>query len=146
MSEAKQEAAAWLTEQWTAKLAGSIEMMTEVRPGLKIGSLSERLATHNGILLIGSAAMAALWATGGNVSALVVMYSINVFLTFSLSMIGMARHWYEQRGKNPLWRRRWLLFVFGATLCLCILGVNLYYKVIYDLYHLLTTRPMSRRG
>ncbi len=104
------------------------------------GSLSERLATHNGILLIGSAALAALWATGGNVSALVVMYSINVFLTFSLSMIGMARHWYEQRGKNPLWRRRWLLFVFGATLCLCILGVNLYYKVIYDLYHLLTTR------
>ncbi|HEY2414385.1 MAG TPA: APC family permease [Pirellulaceae bacterium] len=103
------------------------------------GSLSERLATHNGILLIGSAALAALWATGGNVSALVVMYSINVFLTFSLSMIGMACHWYEQRGKNPLWRRRWLLFVFGAALCLCILAVNLYYKVIYDLYHLLTT-------
>jgi amino acid transporter len=102
------------------------------------GSLSERLATHNGILLIGASALAALWATGGNVSALVVMYSINVFLTFSLSMIGMAWHWYEQRGKNPLWRRRWLLFIFGATLCLSILAVNVYYKVIYDLYHYLT--------
>jgi amino acid transporter len=107
------------------------------------GSLSERLAAHNGILLIGAAALAALWATGGNVSALVVMYSINVFLTFSLSMIGMAGHWYQQRGKNPLWRRRWLLFVFGATLCLGILAVNLYYKVIYDLYHYLTSHPQA---
>jgi len=33
-------------------------------------------------------------------------------------MIGMARHWYQQRGKDPIWRRRWLLFIFGATLCL----------------------------
>ena len=57
------------------------------------------------------------------------MYSINVFLTFSLSMIGMALHWYQQRGKNPLWRRRFALFAFGATLCLAILAVNIYFKV-----------------
>src|SRR5205085_10161327 len=98
------------------------------------GSLSERLAAQNGILLIGSAALAALWATGGNVSALVVMYSINVFLTFSLSMIGMARHWHQQRGKSSLWRRRFLLLVFGASLSLAILGVNIYFKVIRDLH------------
>jgi len=99
------------------------------------GSLSERLATHNGILLIGAAALAALWATGGSVSTLIVMYSINVFLTFSLSMIGMAGHWYQQRDKNPLWRRRFLLFCFGASLCLAILGVNIYFKVFYDFYY-----------
>jgi amino acid transporter len=102
------------------------------------GSLSERLATHNGILLIGVAALAALWATGGNVSALVVMYSINVFLTFSLSMIGMARHWYQLRGKDTLWLRRLALFTFGATLCLSILAINIYYKVILDIYHYFT--------
>jgi amino acid transporter len=111
------------------------------------GSLSERLATHNGILLIGIAALGALWATGGNVSALVVMYSINVFLTFSLSMIGMALHWYQQRGKNPIWRRRWLLFCFGATLCLAILAINVYYKVIADLYHsVFGSHPASTEG
>ena len=97
------------------------------------GSLSERLAARNGIILIGAAALAALWATGGSVSALVVMYSINVFLTFSLSMIGMALHWYQERHKNPLWRRRFILFTFGATLCLAILSVNLWYKVIWEL-------------
>ena len=99
------------------------------------GSLSERLAARNGILLIGIAALVALWATGGSVSTLVVMYSINVFLTFSLSMIGMAAHWYQQRGKNPLWRRRFVLFTSGATLCLSILGVNIYFKVFYDYFY-----------
>ena len=50
-------------------------------------NLSERLSTHNGIGLMGGAALAALWFTGGDVTTLVIMYSINVFLTFSLSMI-----------------------------------------------------------
>ena len=58
-------------------------------------SLSERLATHNGILLMGLSALAALWYSQGDVTTLVVMYSINVFLTFSLSMIGMCRHWWQ---------------------------------------------------
>jgi amino acid transporter len=92
------------------------------------GSLSERLSAHNGILLIGGAALAALWATGGNVSTLLVMYSINVFLTFSLSMIGMATHWWQQRGKDKIWLRRFALFAFGTTMCLSILAVTVYYK------------------
>ena len=60
-------------------------------------NLSERLATHNGVMLMGLAALAALFYTHGNIQTLVVMYSINVFLTFSLSMIGMCRHWFEVR-------------------------------------------------
>ena len=93
------------------------------------GSLSERLAAHNGILLIGVAALAALWSTGGSVAELVTMYSINVFVTFSLSMIGMAKYWWQLRGKNPLWLRRLTLFVFGATMCLCILVVTVFFKL-----------------
>ena len=52
------------------------------------------------------------------------MYSINVFVTFSLSMIGMCRHWYEVRETNPLWRRRLALFLFGTIMCLSILTVT----------------------
>jgi amino acid transporter len=91
-------------------------------------SLSERLATENGILLMGLSALAALWYTGGSVKALVIMYSINVFVTFSLSMIGMCRHWFELRKEDPLWRRRFGLFLLGATLCLSILGVTVVLK------------------
>jgi len=91
-------------------------------------NLSERLATHNGILVMGVTALVALIYTDGNVSALLVMYSINVFLTFSLSMIGMCRHWFELRGRNPLWKRRLALFLFGAAMCLSILAITVFEK------------------
>jgi hypothetical protein len=91
-------------------------------------SLSERLATENGILLMGGSALAALWYTGGNVGALVIMYSINVFVTFSLSMTGMCRHWWSRRGHDPLWRRRLALFIVGALLCAAILVVTVVQK------------------
>lgn len=89
-------------------------------------NLSERLATHNGVFLMGFAGLALL-ATGGEVSALVIMYSINVFVTFSLSMVGMCRHWYDER-RSPIWKRRLALFAFGAMLCLAILSVTVYEK------------------
>ena len=91
-------------------------------------NLSERLATHNGILLMGLAAISALVYTEGKVTKLVIMYSINVFLTFSLSMIGMCRHWWQIRGQNPLWRRRLALFGLGAVMCVTILCVTIYEK------------------
>jgi len=91
-------------------------------------NLSERLVVHNGILLMGGAALAALVYTHGEVSVLVVMYAINVFVTFSLSMLGMCRHWYALRGRHPLWRRRLALFVFGTVLCIGILVVTIWEK------------------
>lgn len=87
-------------------------------------NLSERLATHNGIMLMGVLALGALMYTHGDVGALVIMYSINVFITFSLSMIGMCRHWIGLRKENPLWRRRLALFLCGAVLCVSILLVT----------------------
>jgi amino acid transporter len=90
-------------------------------------NLSERLSTQNGILLMGGSAVAALLYTGGDISVLVIMYSINVFVTFSLSMVGMCRHWWQRRGQ-PLWRRRLALFVLGAALCVTILVVTVVEK------------------
>jgi amino acid transporter len=92
------------------------------------GSLSERLASHNGILLIGVAGMLALWGADGKVSLLVILYSINVFLTFTLSMLGMSVLWYKQRTSSPIWRRRFALFVFGAILCGSILAITVIFK------------------
>jgi amino acid transporter len=91
-------------------------------------NLSERLATHNGIFLMGLSALGALMYTHGDVRTLVIMYSINVFLTFSLSMIGMCRHWIELRHENPKWLRRLTLFSTGAILCVSILFVTVYEK------------------
>jgi hypothetical protein len=62
------------------------------------------------------------------VTELVIMYSINVFLTFSLSMVGMCKYWTKVRHRHPLRTRRLTLFVCGAVLCISILGVTIYEK------------------
>ena len=94
------------------------------------GNLSERLSTHNGIMIMGVAALAALAYTGGSITILLTMYSINVFLTFSLSMVGMLVHWWQERDRNPLWKRRFALFALGTVLCLSILVVTIRYKLL----------------
>lgn len=91
-------------------------------------NMSERLSTHNGVLLMGLCAIGALLYTSGHVTALVIMYSINVFLTFSLSMIGMCKYWTRVRARHPLRHRRLALFVVGAVLCVSILAVTVYEK------------------
>ena len=88
--------------------------------------LSERLT--NGIMLMAAAALAALWYTGGNVGLLVLMYSINVFLTFSLSMVSMLRLWWQRQGNHSLRRKRLSLFGAGALLCVTILAVTVLEK------------------
>ena len=94
----------------------------------RFAAMSDRLTTQNGIVLMGAAALAALLYTGGNVTALVVMYSINVFLTFSLSLFGMLLHTLRDPEARRHRKRRSLLFGFGFLLCLTILGVTVYEK------------------
>lgn len=90
--------------------------------------LSSRLVTQNGVLLMGIAALLTLAGTRGNVSLLVVLYSINVFLTFSLSLFGLCKHWLEQRLYTIHWRRSFALSAIGFTVTFCILIVTLIEK------------------
>jgi amino acid transporter len=83
--------------------------------------LSDRLVTKNGIMLMGGAALAVLLYTRGEVSLLVVLYSINVFLTFTLSQLGMCVHWWQERTADPRWRRHLLVNGVGLTLTTSIL-------------------------
>lgn len=84
----------------------------------RFASLSDRLVVQNGILLMGGAALLTLAATHGSVQFMVVLYSINVFITFSLSQLGMIRHWWTTRAAVPGWRRK--LAVNGAGFCLTV--------------------------
>jgi amino acid transporter len=94
----------------------------------RFAALSERLTTQNGIMLMGVAALAALFYTGGSVGHLVVMYSINVFLTFSLSMFAMLRFWLQRRRTRKEWKSRLVLFGIALVLCLTILVVTVVEK------------------
>jgi len=86
--------------------------------------LSERLTMQRGVLLISSAAVLTLLYTWGATSTLVLMYSINVFLTFSLSQASMVRYWFQNRRKHPNWSRHSLIHLIGLILCFSILVVS----------------------
>lgn len=86
-------------------------------------TLSERLTTQNGIVLMGAASLAVVVYTRGDIHSLVVMYSINVFLTFSLSMFGMLKLWITRRGSKKRMRNL-LLFLIGFLLCATVLVIT----------------------
>lgn len=90
--------------------------------------LSSRLVTQNGMVLMGLAALAILLWSQGDVSLLVVLYSINVFLTFSISLYGLCVYWWRNRKPFTHWRRRLLLTVSGLTVTSSILLVLLVEK------------------
>jgi amino acid transporter len=78
--------------------------------------LSDRLVTENGILVMGLASLALMWLSKGSVAFLVVLYSINVFLTFSLSQLGMVRHWWQVRRTDAKWQHNILINGVGLLL------------------------------
>lgn len=94
----------------------------------RFAALSVRLTMRNGILLMGIAAIALLFYTGGSVSALVVMYSINVFITFSLSQLGMSKFFIQRRKEDPEWIRHLSVHLVGLLLCVTILAITTYEK------------------
>jgi len=70
----------------------------------RFSHLSDYLVTRYGVWFMGLASLAFLLYTGGQVKILVVMYSINVFLTFTLSQLGLCRHWLQAKDKRH-WRK-----------------------------------------
>ncbi len=90
-------------------------------------ALSNRLVTKNGVLMMGGMAIGALIVTGGEVHTLVIMYSINVFLTFSLSLAGITRYRWRER-KNPHSWARLFIVALAFVVCSTILMVTLIEK------------------
>lgn len=92
--------------------------------------LSSRMVTQNGVLVLGIAALLILLLTRGKVGLLVVLYSINVFLTFSLSLFGLCRHWWEQRLYRLDWKLKFAMAALGFVVCAAILLVILAEKLM----------------
>jgi Amino acid permease len=94
----------------------------------RFAQLSDRLVTKNGVYMMGLAAAAALVYTRGDVTTLVVMYSINVFITFSLTELGMSRHWINERARMPRWKHLLAIHGTGLVMCVSILAVTMFEK------------------
>jgi amino acid transporter len=96
----------------------------------RFAAFSERLTMQNGVLMVGGSAIALLLYTKGSISALVVMYSINVFLTFSLSQYGMTKFFFVNRKKEKHWKKNFSIQSVGLILCLTILGITVFEKFL----------------
>ena len=83
--------------------------------------LSERFVAQNGILLMGGASLILMLVSRGSVKFLVVLYSINVFITFFLSQLGMVRYWWHKRKRVKGWLKKILINGTGLMLTTFIL-------------------------
>lgn len=88
---------------------------------VQFSTLSDRLVTQNGIVIFSILTLCFMILSHGSVRLLVVLYSINVFITFVLSQLGLVRHWWNSRAKVKKWGRKLLVSGIGLLLTAFIL-------------------------
>ena len=81
----------------------------------------DRLAFSNGILILSVLASALLVIFGGDTHALIPLYMIGVFVSFTLSQAGMVIHW--RRLQEPGWRSSAVINGFGAVVTGVVLAI-----------------------
>ncbi len=88
----------------------------------------DRLAYSWGIILLAGVAFALLFIFGGDTHALIPLYSVGVFVCFTLSQVGMVKHWYAVREVGWHWRAA--LNAFGAVLTAVVMVVVVTVKFV----------------
>lgn len=75
----------------------------------------DRLAFSYGIVVLAAIAVLLIIVFGGSVTSLIPLYTVGVFVAFTLSQSGMVRRWWNLRQKQPGWRRRAAINGVGAV-------------------------------
>ena len=100
----------------------------------------DRLAYSWGIVLLAAVAFGILWAFGGDTHALIPLYSVGVFLCFTLSQTGMVKHWLRVRESG--WRWRLGVNATGAILTGVVLGIVVFEKFVDGAYLVVILVPV----
>lgn len=87
----------------------------------QLANRGDRLVFSNGIVFLAVAASGLIVAFGGVTNALIPLYAVGVFTSFTLSQLGMVR--YQQRRKDPGWRLGATISGFGAAVTFGVLLV-----------------------
>jgi len=75
--------------------------------------LGDRLVFSNGVIILGLFSCALIILFHGNTHALIPLYAVGVFLSFTLSQAGMVRRWMTKRGRH--WRKKLVVNGMGAV-------------------------------
>jgi len=70
----------------------------------QFGTQGDRLVFSNGIVILGSLAALLLIVFGGDTHALIPLYAVGVFISFTLSQSSMVRRWFRLRSEGWWWR------------------------------------------
>ncbi|MBZ4018836.1 APC family permease [Streptomyces purpurogeneiscleroticus] len=114
-------------------LLGSILAQDRYLPR-QLHTRGDRLAFSNGIVLLAGAAVILVYIYGADSTRLIQLYIVGVFVSFTLSQIGMVRHWNRHlAGENDKAKRRRMqrsraINAFGATFTGLVLVVVLVTK------------------
>lgn len=123
----------------------------------QMATFGDRLVFSNGVIILGFFACLLLVIFHGNTHALIPLYAIGVFVSFTLAQTGMVRRWLIKKG--PHWRKKlvvngigavttgiatviiastkfmhgaWIVFLLVALLILMFRGIRSHYKAVTE--------------
>lgn len=123
----------------------------------QMATFGDRLVFSNGIIILGFFACLLLVVFEGDTHALIPLYAIGVFVSFTLSQAGMVRRWLVKKG--PHWQTKlivnglgavttgiatliiasakfmqgaWIVFLLVAILLLMFQGIRSHYKAVSE--------------
>lgn len=123
----------------------------------QMASFGDRLVFSNGIIILGFFACVLLAVFHGDTHALIPLYAIGVFVSFTLSQAGMVRRWLVKKGDH--WRKKlvvngigavttgiataiialtkfaqgaWIVFVLVVLLIMMFRGIRSHYKAVAE--------------
>ncbi len=123
----------------------------------QMASFGDRLVFSNGIIILGFFACLLLVIFQGDTHALIPLYAIGVFVSFTLSQAGMVKRWLVKQGEH--WRGKlvvngvgavttgiatiiiattkfvqgaWIVFLLVALIILMFRGIRSHYKAVSE--------------
>ncbi|MDO8735578.1 MAG: APC family permease [Thermoleophilia bacterium] len=106
----------------------------------QFGSRGDRLVFSNGILILGLLAMSLVVVFKGQTHALIPLYAVGVFLSFTLSQSGMVRHWLRLKGKG--WQKGIVINGTGAITTFVVLIVIASAKFLHGAWIVIIAIPV----
>jgi amino acid transporter len=128
-------------------LLGSILAQHRYLPR-QLHTRGDRLAYSNGIVLLAIVAGSLIWLYQGSVTALIQLYILGVFTSFTLSQTGMVRHWNRalaterDRLERGRMHRARLINGFGAVFTGLVLVVVTITKFTHGAYLVVIAIPL----
>ena len=108
----------------------------------------DRLVYSNGIILLALFAIALIIAFKANVSSIIQLYIIGVFVSFTLSQLGMVRHWQREltsdtsTSSRSRIRRSQVINAVGATFTAIVLIIVLITKFTHGAWIVTIAMPL----